>query len=369
MTRRAQISFAGFFLTVVFIPPLVQACFEVAQGRSPQFFELFTGIPTRSRLRSWEHDVQENSLTVKASRPVVQSVWFRLLHYAGEKVVPGLDSWLFYKPDVRYLVEPAVADAEHQDPYPAIIDFHKELARQGIHLIVLPMPGKPSVYPEKLTGHVSAGKLKSHTLDLIRRLQMAGVETIDLFTVFQYVRQFPSAQLYLRLDTHWSPQAAEMAAKIAAERILAMPIDKGNEHYQVRNIEVRRVGDIVKMIQIPYVETIYPRETLRCSQVIGYKDDPSSPVLILGDSFFRIYQTDEPKASGFIAHLARALQMPVASIVNDGGASTLVRQELARQHEILRGKKVVLWEFVERDIRFGNQGWKIVPVPVYDTLP
>ena len=58
---------------------------------------------------------------------------------------------------------------------------------------------------------------------------------------------------------------------------------------------------------------------------------PESEVLILGDSFLRIYEQDEPGSAGFIAHLARELGQPLTSIVNDGGASTLVRQELARR--------------------------------------
>ena len=55
--------------------------------------------------------------------------------------------------------------------------------------------------------------------------------------------------------------------------------------------------------------------------------------------------------------------MPLASIVNDGGASTLVRQQLSRKPELLRGKKLVVWEFVERDVRFGTEGWQPVPLP------
>jgi hypothetical protein len=94
-----------------------------------------------------------------------------------------------------------------------------------------------------------------------------------------------------------------------------------------------------------------------------YRDDARSPVLVIGDSFLRIYQTDEPKSAGFIAHLARTLKQPVASVVNDGGASTLVRQELVRRPQLLLGKKVVIWEFVERDIRFGTEGWKKIPLP------
>ena len=40
----------------------------------------------------------------------------------------------------------------------------------------------------------------------------------------------------------------------------------------------------------------------------------------------------------------------------DGGASTLVRQDLYRRPEMLRGKRLVVWEFVERDLRLGYRG-------------
>ena len=84
---------------------------------------------------------------------------------------------------------------------------------------------------------------------------------------------------------------------------------------------------------------------------------------MLGDSFLRIYETDEPGAAGFISQLARELKRPVASIVNDGGASTLVRQELNRRPALLSNKRVVIWEFVERDIRLGVEGWQHIPLP------
>jgi len=54
----------------------------------------------------------------------------------------------------------------------------------------------------------------------------------------------------------------------------------------------------------------------------------------------------------------------VDAIVSDGGASTDVRQKLSTDPEILEGKKVVIWEFAERDIALGSQGWEEVPLPV-----
>ena len=92
-----------------------------------------------------------------------------------------------------------------------------------------------------------------------------------------------------------------------------------------------------------------------------FKDDfRKSKILILGDSFSRIYQTDAPVNAGWIAHFARNISRPVSSIVSDGGASTLVREKLARKAGVLKGKKLLIWEFVERDLRFGAEGWKTI---------
>ncbi len=95
--------------------------------------------------------------------------------------------------------------------------------------------------------------------------------------------------------------------------------------------------------------------------ITPFKDDfRKSEILILGDSFSRIYQTDSPVNAGWIAHFAKNVNRLVASIVSDGGASTLVREKLARKSSVLKGKKLLIWEFVERDLRFGAEGWKDV---------
>ena len=120
---------------------------------------------------------------------------------------------------------------------------------------------------------------------------------------------------------------------------------------------------------MPRIEARFEPERISARQVTEtatgelYRDDPLAEILVLGDSFLRIYEQDEPGAAGFVAHLARELRRPVASIINDGGASTLVRQELHRRPALLTNKKVVVWEFVERDIRLGIEGWQRVPLP------
>ncbi len=361
MARVLQWIFVGWFLAVIALVPVSQAGRELADGIRPRCLDVFLQAPRQASLRSYEREIEEASVLSQAARPWVQSAWFHLLGYAGEKVIIGREGWLFYRPDVRYLVEPRPAAAD--DPLVAIRDFQDQLARRGIRLLVLPVPGKPSIYPDHLD--TGAKMFRSHTLDLIDRLKRKGVETLDLFAILGGLHaQRGSEPVYLLRDTHWTPAAARAAAEAVAGRVTVLGwVQAGSGPYSTRIVRVKRPSDIARMIRVPGIESAYPPEEVRCEQVEGYRDDPTSPVLVLGDSFLRIYQTDAPRGAGFIAHLARALRRPVASIVNDGGASTLVRQELSRRPELLRGKQVVIWEFVERDIYFGTEGWKRTPLP------
>ncbi len=382
MRQRGYLTFlSACFLAIVSIVPLADAAIEILRdGRSPTIAALFSRVPSEENLRSLESDLESSSWFPQALRPWWQRLRFALLGDLGEKAVLGRDGWLFYAPDVRYLVEPfphvATSAQRMTIRLSAIIAFRDQLARKGIRLLVVPMPVKPSVYPDKLTRRVVSGgqSFSSHTLELISKLKAAGVEVSNLFETFRELREknsLPESEpYYLVRDTHWSGKAVIIAAEEVAEQIRRLGwIDSGSTDYDLKAVVAKRRSDVAQMVKAPGVEEKYPPEDVLCHQVVQkndgkpYQDDPHSPVLVLGDSFLRIYQRDEPTAAGFISHLAMKLRRPLASIVNDGGASTLVRQELARRAEILQGKRLVIWEFVERDIRFGMEGWKQVALP------
>ncbi len=267
------------------------------------------------------------------------------------------------------------AGSESADPLPAIRSFRDQLQARGIRLLVVPVPNKESVYPEMLASRAEGvGVVVSEsTRRLLDQLEQVGIEHVNLFDVFRRARQEESPsnprRLYLAQDSHWSPDGARVAAVAVARRVLdGGAVNRGDRAYQERSVSVRRHGDLVEMLHVPQIERALEPESLACRQVFQsdirtpYRDVPESEVLILGDSFLRVYEQDEPGAAGFIAHLARELGRPLTSIVNDGGASTLVRQSLARRPTLLRNKRLVIWEFAERDIRYGIQGWQIVPL-------
>jgi len=365
------------FLAAVFGVALSQVGVELVRGERIGVLGLFQDVPREENLRRFEKRLDEACWLAPLVRPMVQLAQFAVLDDCGEKAVRGREDWFFYKPEVQYLVEPwpPRTGAPPDDPVAAILDFRDQLAARGIALVVVPAPDKASVYPEMLSARAGSASepVNPATRGVLARLEAAGVEVVDLFEVFARAKAgAPTgtpASLYLAQDTHWSPEAVRLAAEAVAQRVLDRGwIVRGPAGYDPKPIAVGRRGDILEMIRVPQIEHRFPPESILCSQVVRsenglpYGDDPSSPVLVLGDSFLRIYQRDQPGAAGFVAHLARALGLPLSSVVNDGGASTLVRQELYRRPSLLAGKRVVVWEFVERDLRFGTEGWQQIPL-------
>ncbi|NQT17607.1 MAG: hypothetical protein HQ582_32935 [Planctomycetes bacterium] len=370
----------GAFVVTIFGVGLIQSGIEVARGRGPQVADLLLKKPTEANLRAYERNIEEASWFAENVRPRMQYARFVVLGDAGPKAILGRDGWLFYRPGVQYLIEPwpakAISDERQDDVVPAILDFRDRLDARGIELVVIPVPGKASVYPEMLTCRVTAlgQPLAAHTRKIMAQLEEAGVEVVDLFDVFAQARagRAPNdnTRYYLRQDTHWSPEGMRLAAKATAEKLLDRGmVERGTVGYDLKPVTVEREGDVVRMMQTPRIERHFPAQTIHCTQVVrresgeAYRDDPHSEILVLGDSFLRVYEQDEPGSGGLIAHLARELGVPLASLVNDGGASTLVRQALARKPALLANKKVVVWEFIERDVRFGTEGWQEVPLP------
>ncbi len=373
--RSQRIGLVVAFVVAIGVVAPTQILFELREGDTPGIAELFRQAPTRANLRRLENDLENHCRLGQVVRPWMQFARFGLLADAGDKALLGRDGWFFYRPAVQYLIEPWSPD-EGQiqgNVFDAVVSFRDELAKRGIKLLVMPAPNKASVYPEMLAARAGRGSatVNRTTLDVLAKLKQAGVEVVDLFDVYAEARRKSgSPEYYLAQDSHWSPEGMRLAAETVARRLLDLGwVERGTTKYEMRSVPVERYGDVLKMIRVPQVEKLYKPQQMNCTRVVDaasgkpYADDPNSPVLVLGDSFLRIFERDEPGAGGFVAHLACNLGFGLSSIISDGGASTLVRQQLARKPALLKGKNVVVWEFVERDIRFGTEGWQVIPLP------
>jgi hypothetical protein len=322
---------------------------------------------------------------------------YNFLRDWGGKALAGRNGWLFYKQGVDYLLRPNITDprAKVVDPedkpilesaVDSIVAFKNELAKLDISMVVVIVPGKASIYPDLLSKHVKPDKSGTfgHSLSIMQELNKRNIATIDLFSPLSEARKNDAKfgdSLYLSQDTHWNKRGVRVVARTVADWVKSQPIARelnSDVEFILDTVSVIREGDIQSMANLPNF-SIGPlrvplvKQTTEAYQVYQVTRDSSgtitskrlfrddfkrAKILVLGDSFSRIYQSDEPRSAGWISHLAYELSEPVCSIVSDGGASTLVREKLVRKANVLKGKKLVIWEFVERDLRYGAEGWK-----------
>src|SRR5436190_18042487 len=105
----------------------------------------------------------------------------------------GADGWLFLAAEFRFLSlhcfwgdeAPKVSRShkpELADPIPAIVDFQEQLKTRGIHLLVVPVPPKAAIYPEKILSRFDVRTDDSAPLlhRFYEALGAAGVEVLDL---------------------------------------------------------------------------------------------------------------------------------------------------------------------------------------------
>jgi hypothetical protein len=399
--------------------PVVQVMIEWRHGGRIQALDLVRYPPRAENLRRYERGLEARCWVPVLTRPMMREMLFELLRDPGQEALLGQDDWLFYRPGVRYLAgsvrkSTALLDGLQQEPTAAntwqntlliIREFREQLQERGIELLVVPVPGKASIHPDRLTSRYegASASLRSPTEDFIDALRDAGVEVVDLFTVFRQAR-VNGMTAYLEQDTHWTPEGAELAAQTVGDHLRALGwIGTGTKHFELREARVLRHGDIVEMTGLSGMRRRYRGQMVTCRQVVdaelgalipsqadrpGTYRDPrgGSRVLVLGDSYSRVYQYAEPRtlgaviepedlrvvdaamaarllpgSAGFIAHLARVLAGSVDALVSDGGAATDVRQRLSVDPEILEAKSVVIWQFAERDL--GLSEWERVPLP------
>lgn len=376
-TSVPQVVMALAFMSMILSAGTIQTASELLRDGQVRVWDLFRQSPTVAHLRAFERELERASLVAGWLRPHIAYVQFQLLNDGGEKALVGYERWLFYRPGVKAITQvEAESPSAAVDPVPAIVDFRDQLARRGIHLLVVPVPNKESIHPRMLSRRASDGSIlvSRDTRSLLTRLERQGVEVVNLFEVFRAARESSAGPgdtpLYLTQDTHWSPAGMRLAADAVADRLLQREwIRTGSVTYDLEPASVARFGDLLEMLRIPALLHSHSPEIRDCQRVVRrddgalYRDDLSADVLVLGDSFLRIYQQDDPGSAGFIAQLAHTLCQPMTSLVNDGGGATLVRQELVRRSELLDGKSVVVWMFVERDMHFDLEHWPLVPLP------
>ena len=404
-------SLIAVFLALIATPATIDLIVsERTEGAVPRPWSQLAGVPrqvlerfreTRMILpanrvilagfRAFEDGLTDESAVASALRPPAQSLLSGRLGVGNERVYQGADGWLFYRPDVDFVIGAAFLDAgtmrrrqegerewveqPQPDPRIALVEFKRQLERRGIALVVMPTPVKPAMHPEKL------GRARSWTIPVQNPSYRALIDALrrNQVMVFDAAEQLAAAggasAPYLATDTHWRPEAMERTAELLGRFIQTQFLfgDAPSQHYRVEPREVTNVGDIATMLDLPAGHRLNQPESVTIHRVLDaegqpWRPSPGADVLVLGDSFSNIYSLASlgwGDSAGFVEHLARVLDRPVDRIVqNDDGAYATrerLRQDMASGSDRLRDKRVVVLQFAARELAAGD--WKRIELP------
>jgi alginate O-acetyltransferase complex protein AlgJ len=148
--------------------------------------------------------------------------------------------------------------------------------------------------------------------------------------------------------------------------------------YEIAPVAVRSIGDIAALLKLPRNQTLYRAQSVMIQQVQTakglWRPTAESEILLLGDSFSNIYSLAAMgwgESGGLAEQLSYDLNRPIDCILqnSDGAFATreTLSRELARGRDRLAGKKVVIWEFAERELMFGN--WKLLSMALGEPKP
>jgi alginate O-acetyltransferase complex protein AlgJ len=300
--------------------------------------------------------------------------------------VAGVDGWLFFGGELRLLSlgrfwgdDARKVSRAHKpdlaDPVPAIIDFHQQLKARGIQLIVVPVPPKAAIYPEKIVPRYNAPA--NDPAPMLHRfyaeLGAAGVDVVDLSAVFVQNHDHPRGPVFCKSDSHWSGIGCVLAAQEIAEKLRGK-IEKPAtaKEYVAEWKEAEREGDLASLVARDGRKS--PPEKIAIQSVsekgtgAAVQEDPGSPLLLMGDSHTLIYHDHDflPVRAGLVDQLALHLGFAPDLIGTSGSGATPVRINLYRRSGkdagYLAKKKVVVWCFAAREFTEATEGWAKVPV-------
>jgi len=408
-------------LFTLFAVPAVQTYREIrlhAEGRRehpwPQCCDIFDALPRATAayreynggwisktfrgnavllraIDKYEKDLKAESFLTQFVLPPTQE----LLVYAGsgnEKGYVGRQRWLFYRPGIDYCTGPGFLNLRHMarradsgtqwrsapqpDPRAAILQFHRQLAERNIRLVLMPTPDKATIHPEKFSSCYEGRRISVQNpsyRQFLDELEAEGVLVCDVTNALAQFRDRSGSAVYLATDTHWRPEAMELAAaelaRFIEEKIVlgATAVDR-NRHQTPR--DVKNLGDIAMMLKLRQDQGVFGEEVVTIRPVtdaagMPWRPDPAAEVLVLGDSFANIYSLEMMNwgcAAGLAEQLSIALNRPVDTILlNDHGAYATretLSHELAQGEDRLAGKKVVVWQFAARELAVGD--WRLL---------
>ncbi|AIG02843.1 alginate biosynthesis protein [Pseudomonas fluorescens] len=285
---------------------------------------------------------------------------YTLFNEGRPGVVLGRDHWLYSNEEFN----PAVNQAQNlQDNYALVEGVRQTLKAKGVQLVMAIVPAKVRLYPEHLGDVQPAGIHAGLYQDFHARVAADKIIAPDLLGPLQQAK-LHGQQVFLRTDTHWTPDGAEVAAKQLASVINAKTLLSGEPLRFVTDAEgiAPHSGDLRLFLPLdPLFENLMPpkeplqKRVTHAVQAQAAGDDAlfadsEMPVALVGTSY-----SANPNWN-FVGALKQALGSEVVNYSEDGHGPILPMLSYLKSDDFKNSPpQVLIWEFPERYLPVNNE--------------
>jgi alginate O-acetyltransferase complex protein AlgJ len=306
-----------------------------------------------------------------------QFIWGGLryvaLQSAARGVVVGDDGWFYTEEEFKVKDYSAGLVQKRLD---VIRQVHDTLKAHNITLIVALLPAKARLYAEHL-GRFSVPQIRQEAYAKVLP-QISADVVIDGYSVLRHAKDTSKARhsrengnpednkkldtrlrgyddidtsslpLFLKTDSHWSPEGARVMAEAVGDAVRIKGYDLPHQAFQTtqKSISLKHRGDLLRylmgdtfgMLAEPLPE--WQTEALQAGDLFA---DPKIAVVLAGTSYsaFEYYN--------FVGFLRQALQADVLNIAEARKGPVLPMQKWLKDTDLSKTDvKLVIWEFPER---------------------
>lgn len=332
------ITISGVGLTSLFNKPFQTDAFSMAT--------LMNG----ENARNLENSYDDNMFIKELSVNLWAAIEYKLFDEGKQGLVVGKEGWLFTGEEFNTRPNSEYA-------YKTNVDFIKwvndELVKDGVTLVVVPVPAKARLYKEKLKAIKPELLHQEIYNDLISELKQHSVHVTDSLSAL--IEKKTKEQLFLRTDTHWTPAGAATVATTSAQYIKSnITIALNTKSYITEHVSNKKhKGDLLNYLPLsPWFDALLPEldelgryETHEESEeaLDDLFGDTNEAVALVGTSY------SANQDWNFIGALKQALATDIINYAETGqGPIQPMMRFLKRYKNEMPDLELLIWEIPER---------------------
>jgi alginate O-acetyltransferase complex protein AlgJ len=279
------------------------------------------------------------------------AVQYGLLNEGRQGVVVGRDGWLFTDEEFKVHLD---AEARLSQRLKEIDSINAYLRARNVTLVLALVPAKVRVYPQQLGGRRPDALYEPLYADTLKYAAERHVLVPDLL---QAMQRHSGTQLFLKTDTHWTPEGAAIAAAEIAKVINrhgALPA-AGAAHFKTELVSTREHrGDLLNYIPLgPFSGWLGPAPDELKIYVTHRAGQEATQASLFGDTGADIVLVGSSYSANnlwnFTGALQEALNREVVNFASEGEGPIIPLFEYLVSADFKdRPPRLLIWEFPER---------------------